>query len=44
MTDNTLKIIIPSLFKVKIQYKILIMKFKLMPNLLANFAINSNEQ
>jgi len=42
MIENTLKIIIPSLFKAKIQYNILIMKFKLMQNLLANFAINSN--
>jgi len=43
MIKNTLKIIITSLFKAKIQYNFLIMKFKLMQNLLANFAINSNE-
>jgi len=43
MIENTLKIIIPSLFKAEIQYNLLIMKFKLMQNLLANFAINSNE-
>jgi len=37
MTENTLKIIIPSLFKAEIQYNLLIMKFKLMQNLLAKF-------
>jgi len=43
MIENTLKIMIPRLFKAKIQYNPLIMKFKLMQNLLVNFAINSNE-
>jgi len=37
------KIIILSLFKAKIQCNFLKMKLKLMQNLLANFAINSNE-
>jgi len=36
MIENTLKIIILSLFKAKIQYNLLIIKFKLMQNLLAN--------
>jgi len=44
MIENTLKIVIPSLFKAEIQYNLLIMKFKLMQNLLANFAVNSNER
>jgi len=43
MIENTLTIIIPSLFKAKFQYNLVIMKFKLMQNLLANFAINLNE-
>jgi len=37
MIENTLKIIIPSLFKAKIQYIILIMKFKLMQKFVSKF-------
>jgi len=43
IVEHTCKIILPSLFEAKIQCNFLIMKLKLMQNLLANFEINSNE-